>query len=182
MKRIALTFIGRDRPGIIAEISRILSKAGCNIEDTTMTLLEGEFAMILIAWLPESHLEKKLKQAYRRLEARWGLNCFWKVLPKALIRGEKHPLGTRTHVVSVIGKDRTGIVYETSRILAKHRLNVTDLNSKLLGTGPKTVFAMILEVDIPKKFSIKRLDRDWQRLRRQLGVDVHIRPLERLSL
>lgn len=182
MKRIALTFIGRDRPGIIARVSQVLLKAGCNIEDTTMTLLEGEFAMILIASLPKLRAEKKLKQAYRELQRDWGLNCFWKTLPKELVRGEKHPPGTQTHIVSVIGKDRTGIVYETSQILARHGLNITDLNSKLLGQGKRSIFTMILEVDIPKKFNLKRLDPDWQKLRKKLGVDVHIRPLERLSL
>ena len=182
MKRIALTFIGRDRPGIIAEVSRVLSETGCNIEDTTMTILEGEFAMILIASLPEPGLERRLKLAYRRLEAKWGLHCFWKALPGELVWGEKHPPGTETYIVSVIGKDRAGIVYETSRIFAQHRLNITDLNSKLLGKADKTVFMMILEVDIPKKFNLKRLDPDWRRLRKKLGVDVSIRPLQRLSL
>ena len=182
MKRIALTFIGRDRPGIIARVSQVLSEAACNIEDATMTLLQGEFAMILIASLPTLRAEKKLKQAYGKLQKEWGLNYFWKTLPKDLVRGEKHPPGTQTYIVSVIGKDRTGIVYETSRIFAAHGLNITDLNSKLLGEGKRSVFTMILEVDIPKKFNLNRLDSDWRSLRKKLGVDVHIRPLERLSL
>ena len=182
MKRIALTFIGRDRPGIIAEVSRILSETGCNIEDTTMTLLEGEFAMILIASIPGPGLEKRLRQAFKRLEARWKLKSFWKTFPREPVRGEKHPAGTQTHIVSVIGKDRTGIVYETSRILAKHNLNITDLNSKLLGEAGRTVFTMILEADIPKRFKLARLNPDWRRLRKKLGVDVRIRPLERVPL
>lgn len=182
MKRIALTFIGKDRPGIIAEVSRILSETGCNIEDTTMTLLQGEFAMILIAAIRESRQEKRLRVAYRRLKAKWGLHYFWKTLPKELIRGEKHPPGTQSYVVSVMGGDRTGIVYETSRILARHGLNITDLNSKLLGEGDQSVFAMILEVDIPKGFNLKCLDPDWKKLRKRLSVDVRIRLLERLAL
>lgn len=182
MKRIALTFIGKDRPGIIAHVSGVLSEAGCNIEDTTMTILEGEFAMILIASLPGPRVEKKLKHAYQQLQKKWGLNYFWKNLSKELVRGEKHPPGTQTYIVSVLGKDRTGIVHETSRILARHGLNITDLNSKVLGEGKKAVFTMILEVDIPRKFNLKRLDPDWRKLRKKLGVDVHIRLLERLAL
>jgi len=182
MKRVALTFIGRDRPGIIARVSQVLSQTGCNIEDTTMTLLQGEFAMILIASLPTLRAERKLKQAYRQLQKEWGLNYFWKTLPKGRVRGEKHPRGTQTYIVSVIGKDRTGIVYETSRILAAYGLNITDLNSKLLGEGPRSVFTMILEVDIPQKFNLKQLEPDWRKLRKKLGVDTRIRPLEQLSL
>ena len=133
MKRMALTFIGRDRAGIIAEVSRVLFKTGCNIEDTTMTILEGEFAMILIAKVPGRNAELALKKSFKVLKSRWGLNCFSKTVSMGdVLRGEKHPFGTTTYVVSVAGRDRTGIVHQTSQILAKHKLNITDLNSKIL--------------------------------------------------
>jgi glycine cleavage system transcriptional repressor len=179
---MAWTFIGKDRPGIIAGVTQALYRNGGNIEDTTMTILEGEFAMILIATLPSALADRKLRRAFDTLKARWGLNHFKKPLPGKLVRGEKHPADTRTCVVSVVGKDRTGIVYETSRILASYRLNITDLNSKILGEGKKAVFAMVLEVDIPKRFNLKRLDPAWKKLKRRLGVDVRVKPLERLSL
>jgi glycine cleavage system transcriptional repressor len=182
MKRIALTFLGKDRPGIIAGVSQILFESGCNIEDTTMTILEGEFAMILVALLPHPEVEKKLKKAYERLKEKWGLHHFVKTLPGKVVRGDKHPPGTKTYMLSVIGRDRTGIVYETSKALARHRLNITDLNSKILGKGPRTVFAMMLEVDIPQRFSIKRLEPAWKQLRKKLGVDIRFRPLEHLTL
>jgi len=182
LRRIALTFIGRDRPGIIAGVSQILFEAGCNIEDATMTLLEGEFAMILIASLPRMRVEKNLKKAYRRFGEKWGLDFSWKTIPRRIVWGEKHPRGTKSCLLSVIGRDRTGIVYETSRILAKYQLNITDLNSRILGSGDKTVFTMILEVDIPEKFDLKRLAPDCKRVKKKLGVDIRIRPLERLSL
>ncbi len=182
MKRVALTFIGRDRPGIIARVTQALFESRCNIEDTTMTILEGEFAMILIARLPNNRAVKKLKGAYDRLQSRWGLHHFWKSFPGGLVRGEKHPRGTQTYLLSVIGKDRTGIVYHTSRVLAQHRLNITDLNSKITGARGRQIFTMILEVDLPVGFNVKRLEPSWQKLKKKLSVDVRFRPLERLSL
>lgn len=181
MKRIAFTFIGKDRPGIIAGVTRALAESGSNIEDTTMTILEGQFAMILIASLPGPTVEKKLKNAFDQFRIRWGLNHFWNDLRGKLVRGEKHPRGSRTYLVSVMGRDRTGIVYETSRALAQWGLNITDLNSKILGEGKKAVFAMILEFDIPKDFNPKRLEPVWQKLRKKLKVDVQMKPVERLS-
>ena len=182
MKRIAWTFIGKDRPGIIAGVTSALYKTGCNIEDTTMTILEGEFAMILIASVPNPEVERRLLRDFGTLRRKWGLNHFRKTLAPGLVRGEKHPANTKSYVVSVVGKDRTGIVYETSRLLAHSRLNITDLNSKILGEGKKAVFAMVLEVDIPKRFNLKRLDPAWKKLGKHLGVDVRVKPLERLSL
>ena len=181
MKRMAFTFIGKDRAGIIAEVSRALFESGCNIEDTTMTILEGQFAMILIASVPNPRVGVKLRKAFDRCQKRWGLNHFWKTLPGKLVRGEKHPPGSKTLVVSVMGKDRTGIVYETSRLMAKRGLNITDLNSKILGRGQKAIFAMVLEVDVPKRFGIRRLALALEKLKRRLKVDIRIKPLERLS-
>ena len=180
MKRIALTFIGKDRPGIIAEVSKVLFKSGCNIEDTTMTILEGEFAMITIASVPTVQIEKKLKTVLRQIGKKLGLNHFLNVVKSDRLR-QKHPVGSKTYVVSVMGKDRTGIVYETSQILARAGLNITDLNSKILGAGDKAIYAMVLEVDLPKGFNLNKLDPAWRRLRQKLHVDVHTKPLEHLS-
>lgn len=181
MNRVAFTFIGKDRPGIIAEVCRTLFETNCNIEDTTMTILEGEFAMILIATVPSRDAGKKMDRAFSRLRSRWGLNCFSKEIARGVVRGEKHPPGTQSYVISVAGRDRTGIVYETSRLLAKYKLNITDLNSKILGGPKRSIFTMILEVDIPKRFNIKRLEPSWRKLRKRLGLDISVRPLERFS-
>lgn len=182
MKRVALTFIGKDRPGIIARISKSLCQTGCNIEDTTMTILEGEFAMILIATIANDSATARLRKDFDILKKRWGLNCFWDSLPGNMVRGEKHLPGSKTYIVSVIGKDRTGIVFETSRILAGAGLNITDLNSKILGKDKRAVFAMILEFDTPKGFNVKCLNPAWERLRKKLKVDISMKPLDRLSL
>ena len=50
----AITVLGHDRPGIIAESTERLAVLGLNLEDCTMTLLRGHFAMIIGIpwWLP----------------------------------------------------------------------------------------------------------------------------------
>jgi glycine cleavage system transcriptional repressor len=45
---VAITVIGRDRPGIIAEVTAVLAREGMNLEDSTMTLLRGHFAWVLV--------------------------------------------------------------------------------------------------------------------------------------
>ena len=44
----AITVLGHDRPGIIAWTTDRLASLGLNIEDTSMTLLRGHFAMTLV--------------------------------------------------------------------------------------------------------------------------------------
>src|SRR4051794_12846996 len=46
--QIWLTAIGRDRPGIVAGIARVLLDHGLNIEDSQMRILGGRFSMMLL--------------------------------------------------------------------------------------------------------------------------------------
>jgi glycine cleavage system transcriptional repressor len=47
-KYISLTAIGKDRPGFVSTVTKVLYEERCNIEDSTMTILHDQFAMILI--------------------------------------------------------------------------------------------------------------------------------------
>ena len=45
---LVITAVGEDRPGIVDELSRYLLDADINIEDSRMSILGGEFAIILL--------------------------------------------------------------------------------------------------------------------------------------
>ena len=80
-----------------------------------------------------------------------------------------------------MGRDKTGIVYRTSRLLAKNRLNITDLNCQILGQKSKAIYMMLLEVDVPKGFSLKSLERNLSALGHKLGIELRIKPVERIE-
>ena len=64
-----MTAFGKDRPGIVADVSQIIYENGCNLEDSTMTLLEDEFTIILLfAGHEKGRLEENLLNDCRRLE------------------------------------------------------------------------------------------------------------------
>ena len=48
MGTLAVTVLGHDRPGIIARTAEVLARYRMNLEDSSMTLLRGHFAMTLI--------------------------------------------------------------------------------------------------------------------------------------
>ena len=50
-------------------------------------------------------------------------------------------------VVTVIGKDRVGIVADVAGVLASHNVNILDISQKVLA---EQVFAMTMLVDIAK--------------------------------
>ena len=82
MRQIAITAVGEDRPGIVAGVCRVLFDAGGNLRDTSMTILSGQFAMILIVAVPRelqlADLDRHLEPARRDL----GITTFVRELPE----------------------------------------------------------------------------------------------------
>ena len=80
-KKFIMTAFGKDRPGIVADVSQIIYENGCNLEDSTMTLLADEFTIILLfAGREEGSLESNLLNACRRLEKEKGITAFIRAL------------------------------------------------------------------------------------------------------
>ncbi len=175
-----LTVLGNDRPGIIAAVTGALYREGCNLEDISMTVLEGEFAMIMVVCLKKESKER-LKKIFGKLKGRQKLDFFWKDLGKNAARREKTAKNSKTFLISAIGQDRTGIVFRVSRLLADAGINITDLNSKILGKGPKTLYAMVLEASIPDRVKISRLERALRQTAKILKIEITIKPFERIE-
>lgn len=165
---VAVTAIGRDRPGIVAGVAKALFDAGCNLQDVSSTILRGHFSMVLIVTSPEMDapaLENALVTACDEL----GLGVTVRPV------GEVDPgYVAPTHMVSVYGADKPGIVYRVADALAHAGANVTDLTSRIIGEEDRPVYALMLEVaaeDVD-------LEAILNGLRDELNVDASVHPLE----
>lgn len=180
-KTSLLAVLGKDRPGIIASVTGILFETRCNLEDISMTVLEGEFAMMVMVSY-ESAKRAAVDKQLETLCRKGQLAFFWKDLKGPRVRSEI-AAGSSLYVISAIGRDRTGIVYHVSRELAEQKLNILDLNSRILGKDPKkAVYAMVLEVEVPKNTAIKNVEKRLARTAEKLGIDLTLKPVERLEL
>jgi glycine cleavage system transcriptional repressor len=81
-------------------------------------------------------------------------------------------------VVSVYGADRPGIVHRVTRLLAEQGVNVVDLSTKVIGEPETPVYAMVLEVTLPKGTEPSDLERDLGQLAEELGVECSLHPDE----
>ena len=73
MKAI-ITVIGRDKPGIIAEVSGLLAEISFNIEDISQTIMSGNFTMIMSVDLGTSKVAlAELSQLMRELSEKIGV-------------------------------------------------------------------------------------------------------------
>jgi glycine cleavage system transcriptional repressor len=80
MDKAVISILGRDRPGIVGAVSRILLDRGCNIEDVTQTSLQAEFAGIFIASMPDSLALSTLLAALKAGLAPFGVDVLVKRL------------------------------------------------------------------------------------------------------
>jgi glycine cleavage system transcriptional repressor len=183
MRKILITISGKDKPGIIAKVSGLLFARGCNLEDISMTLLEGQFAMMMTACLSSPVSGVRVLQGLELLRGTpWSLDCHVTELKGKILHGKKHAKGSLSCMITAFGKDRTGIVYEVSRALAGMGVNITDLDSRILGKDAKTTYAMLLEVDVPDKGVLAKLKTLLVKVARKLKIEIQVKPLERVSL
>jgi glycine cleavage system transcriptional repressor len=136
-EQLAVTAVGADRPGIIARVTGVLLELGGNLEDSSMTILGGHFAIMLL--VRSSTGAEALESALREGTADLGLVV--SVRPV----GPGSESAPATHVLSVYGSDRPGIVHEVTSVLADLDVNVTDLTTRVI-EGEKAVYAMMLEL------------------------------------
>lgn len=170
MAELAVTAIGRDRPGIVAAVTEVLRDRGGNVEDSAMTILGGRFAMMLL--VDTGDTPEELRDAL--LEATGGLDLEVHVSEA----GGGHDGADPTHVLSVYGTDRPGILAGVTRCLAELGVNITDLSTRVLPPEDQPVYAMVIEVVVPERVADVELERALTDVCSELGVDHTLRPID----
>jgi glycine cleavage system transcriptional repressor len=82
------------------------------------------------------------------------------------------------YIVSVYGSDHPGIVYRIATVLADCSVNITDVNTRVIGEEDEPVYAMLLEVTLPRSLDPKDLDARIQVVAADIGVDASIHPAD----
>ena len=164
----AITVLGHDRPGIIAETTDKLAGLGLNLEDSTMTLLRGHFAMTLVCEGDAAHAQ--IEAALAPLTSEGSLAVTVREIPTEHVEGA----GGTSWILSVHGGDRPGIVSSVVGVVAGAGGNITDLTTRLSGD----LYLLVAEVDLPAGADVDVLDRELVAVADDLGVGVSLRATE----
>ena len=176
VKRWIVTALGQDRPGIVAGVTKILYQLGCNLEDSAMTRLEGEFAIMLIFSTRPAVTAARLHKAFTSLQRRLRLAVHLKPLTKGEVASPKKR--GAAYLISVYGTDRPGIVYRVSEALSRSKVNITDVHTHRSAGHGSSLYLTLLEVELPPSRSLKSLDATLKRVAKRLRVEVSVRPSE----
>jgi glycine cleavage system transcriptional repressor len=175
----AVSVLGKDRPGIVTAVTKLLFETGCNIEDSSMTMLASEFAMILLVALPEKFTLKNLSAKFSALN-KSGLSVSLRPLKPS--EEAKSCLKGSQYIISVYGSDKPGIVYKVSKYLSSKMINITDVQTSISSIGGKHTYIMFLEVDVPGKTPQKQLEIELLKVAESLGVSISINPVDSPTL
>jgi len=172
---LALTAIGQDRPGIVAALTGVLLEHDLNIEDSQATILRGHFSIVLIVAAPEDLDRDRLRSELAYAGEDIGL--------EAIVLQDLDELDPRSpepsHVLTVYGVDHPGIVHTTTRTLAAARVDITDLNTRLVeDDGEEPLYALMMEVALPAGASAESLETALRAVGESEGVEVTLRELE----
>ena len=168
MTSLAITVLGHDRPGIIAETTARLADLGLNLEDSSMTRLRGHFAMTLVC---AGSAEVGDGEA-----ALSGLSSDGTLTVSVLAVPEESALpspGT-PWVLTVHGADPPGIVSSVVAEVAQVGANITDLTTRLTGD----LYVLVAEIDLPLSVDVAALEAAIGDAATRLGVGATLRQAE----
>lgn len=169
-QRYAVALFGQDRPGIVAEVAEALLDLTANIEDVSTSILRGHFALMLIVAIGDDVDRAQLEAAINPLRSGGLAAVVWEVA------GSLHG-APATHVLTVYGPDRSGIVYAVSSALADLRVNISDMICRLHeGTPP--VYVVTVEVALPDDLPPARVEQMVSAAVGEAGLELSLRPLE----
>ncbi len=172
MKKVIITVIGPDRPGIIAGVSGVLFTHQCNIENITQTILQSEFAGICLVSMPPDLDNGVLRSAMDRELAGFNLQITIKDLDDDRQDHDKVP--TEPFIVSTRGPDKQGIVSVISKAIADACVNISNLKAVFQGGENPDRNIMIFEIDIPVSVDFQNFSEELRRRASDIGLDLNI--------
>ena len=172
MPHYAVTAIGRDRPGIVAALTGALRDVGGNLEDVSSTILRGHFAMMLVVEAPSNVAGERLHAVLDGAAAPLGV-----AVTVGDVEAGAPDRPEATHVLSVYGADRPGIVAGVTELLARRGANIVDLSCRLT-SADAPVYVMIAEVAVPGELDQAHLVDEVASVARDLGIEASLSPID----
>jgi glycine cleavage system transcriptional repressor len=171
---LVLTALGKDRPGIVDQLSSAILDYGCNIIDSRMTVLGGEFAIILMLagkWNALAKLEDSLPTLRERLD----LNITAKRTEQESQNDNLMP-----YSVEVISIDHPGIVHDIASFFSAREINIHELitNRYAAAHTGTPMFAVNMIIEIPSKTRIATLREEFLDFCDDLNMDAVLEPIK----
>jgi glycine cleavage system transcriptional repressor len=172
MQNLIIAAVGLDRPGIVSEISEIITSHGGNVEESRMTRLGSDFTIVMLVTV-DSKWEESLVVTLHAIKE-------LSIITKAT---ESNTVITGTNCqISLNGADNEGIVNVISKYLSKKSMNILDMethisNAPITGTP---LFNLMAITTIPSNIDLGEIQSSLSLIAQKLGVEITVNQSENM--
>ncbi len=171
---IVISAIGSDRTGVVQDLTKVVLACGGNIEESRMTTLGSEFAMLLLVsgnW----HTLSRLEQGLDKL-------CEAGDLAVSIKKTDEKPaeVSRMPYAVDIVALDQQGIVFNLANFFASRDIEIADVATRSYAaahTGAP-MFAVQMAVSVPSSIHVAQLREDFLELADRLNLDAIIEPVK----
>jgi len=156
-EQLVITALGEDRPGLVNALSHELYKYDLNIEDSRMSVLGGEFVVMLLVSGSLTSIDQVV-QSVAKLEEMLNM----KLLTKKT-RSKQDTAGLIPYKVEVVSIDHPGIVQDIASFFSAREINVVDMDTTCYPaahTGTP-MFSLYMTIGMPAGQSIANLREEF---------------------
>jgi glycine cleavage system transcriptional repressor len=173
-KFFELSAVGQDRPGIVAALAKTFFEIGCNLEDSSMTQLKGDFAILLSVSCPSDKTLSELQQSITPVMNELGLSFTLRETPV-----NSNPIAPKLpYTLIVYGLDHPGIVYRFAKAASDNKINITDLRTHVTENNGSQLYSLTLDIEIDSLATVKAFEKEVNALKAEIDVEATLNPVE----
>jgi glycine cleavage system transcriptional repressor len=171
---IVISAIGNDRAGVVQDLTKVVLSCGGNIEESRMTTLGSEFAMLLLVsgnW----HTLSRLEQGLDKLCENDNLQVSIRKTDVKPVEENRMP-----YAVDVVALDQQGIVFNLANFFTTRDIEIADVATRSYAaahTGAP-MFAVQMAVNVPSSIHIAQLRDEFLELCDRLNLDAILEPVK----
>jgi len=171
-RQFIISVMAKDRPGIVADVTSVISEMNGNLADLSQTTLCGYFTMILVASFPDEVSQQKIKEALsKKGHDRNPEFSFEKALKEShILKREKVSSGESMYILTAEGEDQVGLVAKVSSFCKKLGINILDLSTKV----HEDRYTMILLLDMSSVKSMKDVRKSLDEFSVKTGLVIEL--------
>ncbi len=171
---LAVIAMGRRAHGLVAELSRIVADCECSIEDSRMTALGQEFALLMLvkgSWSALARLDTALERAEKRFELTLTVKRTGELEPQEDLL---------PYLVEVVTLNRPAVVHNLALFFADREISIEELASHSYSaaqTGAR-MFSVSMTIGIPANTPLAPLRDEFFDFCDQLNLDAVLEPVK----
>lgn len=154
-RQMIISVLSEDRPGIIAEITGAIFELKGDLADLSQSILCGYLTMTLIATFDNGITTDGVHSKLAAIKSKNNYEIIVKSMDIPLQQNGIE-LPEKTYILTVQGKNKSGMVYSISSFCYQRDINILDLSTTLKDDK----YTMVLQLDLSKVESIQQVRED----------------------